>query len=256
MTTSTLNAPPVTTRRGTNRIGAVVRLQFTNPWTVVILPWLILIAILLLNLAIWWLIFHNLTGESLANAREGTQYSGAISYAFVYMMVVAVQAVNGYFPFALGYSVTRRNYYLGTALAFVGLSVFYSIGLSIFALLEDVTNGWWIGGTMFTAVYFGENPLQRLFIYFTILMLFFFLGSAVAAMYVRWKALGMIAFFVGLPFLLVGIGALVSVTDSWEAVGNWFVTTGLVGTFAWTLVLTAICAVTGYLVLRKATPKS
>lgn len=256
MTTSTFDARPVATRRGSSRIAAVVRLQFTNPWTVVILPWLILIAILLLNMAIWWLIFTNVPAENLADTREGTQYSGAIAYAFVYMMVVAVQAVNAYFPFALGFSVTRRNYYLGTALAFVGLSVFYSLGLSIFALLEDATNGWWVGGTMFTAVYFGENPLQRLFIYFTILMLFFFLGSAVAAMYVRWKALGMIAFFVGLPFLLVGIGVIVTATEKWPAVGAWFVANGLVGTYAWTLVLTAICAITGYFILRKATPKS
>ena len=243
-------------RTGTNRLAAIVRLQFTNPWTVLILPWLILIAILLLNMGIWWLIFSNVSGESLTNAQEGTQYSGAISYGFVYMMVVAVQAINGYFPFALGYGVTRRNYYLGTALAFVLLAAFYSLGFSILAFLEDVTNGWWIGGTMFTAVYFGENPLQRLFIYFAILLFFFFIGSSIASVYVRWKSLGMITFFAGLAFLLLGIGALLTLTESWPAVGAWFEANGFVGTFAWTLVPTAIAAITGYLVLRKATPKS
>jgi hypothetical protein len=255
MTTSTIDAHPAT-RIGTNRILSVVRLQFTNPWTVIILPWLILVAILLLNMAIWWLIFANVPAADMADAREGTQYSGAISYAFVYMMVVAVQAINGYFPFALGYSVTRRNYYLGTAVAFVGLAVFYSLGLSLFALIEDATNGWWVGGTMFTAVYFGENPLQRLFIFFTILMFFFFVGSAVAAVYVRWKAFGMILFFTALALIVVGFFGLVTVTNSWDAVGAWFIANGLLGTYAWSLVLTAIAAITGYLVLRKATPKS
>ena len=255
MTTSTIDARPAT-RIGTNRILSVVRLQFTNPWTVIILPWLILVAILLLNMAIWWLIFANVPPEGMANAQEGTQYSGAISYAFVYMMVVAVQAINGYFPFALGYSVTRRNYYLGTAVAFVGLSVFYSLGLSLFALIEDATNGWWVGGTMFTAIYFGENPLQRIFIFFTILMFFFFVGSAVAAVYVRWKALGMILFFTALAFAIVGFFGLVTVTNGWDAVGSWFLANGLLGTYAWTLVLTALAAVTGYFILRKATPKS
>jgi hypothetical protein len=255
MTTSTIETRTVKPL-GTNRILSVVRLQFTNPWTVIILPWLILVAILLLNMAIWWLIFANVSPGDMAEAQEGTQYSGAISYAFVYMMVVAVQAINGYFPFALGYSVTRRNYYLGTALAFVGLSVFYSLGLSLFALIEDATNGWWVGGTMFTAVYFGENPLQRIFIFFTILMFFFFVGSAVAAVYVRWKAIGMILFFTGLAFALVGFFALVTVTNSWDAVGAWFLANGLVGTYAWTLVLTAFAALTGYLILRRATPKS
>lgn len=255
MTTSAIDSRPAT-RGGSNRILSVVRLQFTNPWTVIILPWLILVVILLLNMAIWWLIFANVPAGDMADAQQGTQYSGAIGYAFVYMMVVAVQAINGYFPFALGYSVTRRNYYLGTALAFVGLSVFYSLGLSIFALIEDATNGWWVGGTMFTAVYFGENPLQRLFIYFTILMFFFFVGSAVAAVYVRWKALGMILFFTGLAFSIVGFFGIVTVTNSWDAVGSWFLANGLVGTYAWTLVLTAFAALTGYLILQRATPKS
>lgn len=254
MTTLTTDTRPAP--RGWRHLAAVVRLHFTNPWTVLILPWLILIAILLLNIAIWGLIFHNLEGESLANARNGTQYSGAISYAFVYMMVVAVQAINGYFPFALGYSVTRRNYYLGTALAFVGLSAFYSIGLSILALVEEATNGWWVGGRMFTAVYFGDNTLERLFSFFAIMMFFFFVGSSVAAMYVRWKALGLIAFFTGISFLLVGLGAIATLTDGWPSIGAWFEANGRMGTYAWTFVLTAIAGIAGYFILRRATPKS
>ena len=255
MTTSTIDRPAAT-RGGGSRIWAVVRLQFTNPWTVIILPWIILTAILLLNLGIWWIIYSNLSPADLANAQEGTQYSGAISYAFVYMMVVAVQAINGYFPFALGYGVTRRDYYLGAALSFVLLSVYYSLGFTVFSLIEDATDGWWVGGTMFTAVYFGENPLQRLFIFFAILMFFFFIGSAVAAVYVRWKSLGMIVFFAALAFLLLAVGALLTATESWPAVGAWFEANGFIGTFAWTLVPTAIAAITGYFILQRATPKS
>jgi hypothetical protein len=257
MTTSTIDARPAVTHSGANRIAAVVRLQFTNPWTVLILPWLILIGILLLNMAIWWLIFSNVQSPAdLADARDGTQYSGAVAYAFVYMMVVAVQAISGYFPFALGYGVTRRNYYLGAAISFVLLSVFYSIGLSLFALVEQATNGWGVGGTMFTAVYFGDSWVQRLFIFFTILMFFFFIGSAVAAVYVRWKATGMIVFFASLALLVIGGLALVSLTQNWAAVGAWFIANGFVGTFAWTLVPTTIAAITGYFILRKATPKN
>jgi hypothetical protein len=109
---------------------------------------------------------------------------------------------------------------------------------------------------MFTAVYFGDGPLQRLFIYFVILLFFFFIGSSIAAVYVRWKSLGMITFFAGLAFLLLGIGTLVTLTESWPAVGAWFEANGFLGTFAWTLVPTTIAAITGYLILRRATPKS
>lgn len=256
MTTSTIDARPAVVRSGAQRIWAVVRLQFTNPWTVLILPWLILVAILILNMGIWWLIFSNVSAKDMADAQEGTQYSGAISYGFVYMMVVAVQAINGYFPFALGYGVTRRNYYLGAALSFVLLSVYFSLGFTVFSLIEEATNGWWVGGTMFTAVYFGDNPLERMFIFFAILMFFFFIGSAVASVYVRWKSLGMIAFFTALAFLVLGLGVVLTLTGTWPHVGAWFEANGLVGTFAWSLVPTGIAAITGYLLLRRATPKS
>jgi hypothetical protein len=257
MTTTTINAPRASSTPSTaGRLFAVARLQFTNPWTVLVLPWLILTAILLLNMGIWWLIVANTTLADRGDAMQGTEYSGAISYAFVYMMVVAVQAINGYFPFAMGLSVTRRTYYAGTALAFVALSVAFSVGLSIYALIEQATGGWWLGGRMFTAVYFGDNPLERFFIFFTILMFFFFVGSAVASVYVRWRAVGMITFFASLAILIVGILALLTLTDSWGAVGAWFAATGLVGTFAWTLVPTALAALTGYLLLRRATPKN
>lgn len=40
------------------------------------------------------------------------------------MMVVAVQAVNISFGLALGYGTTRRDFSLGTALTFIGLSIY------------------------------------------------------------------------------------------------------------------------------------
>ena len=240
-----------------SRVLAVVRLQFTNPWGVLILPWIIMLTILAMNIAIWWLIMENAASAAdRADIREGFAYSGAGSYIFVYMLVVAVQAINGYFPFALGYSATRRNYYLGVTAFFVILSVIFTAGMSVLGAIEQATDGWGLGGRMFTAAYFGEGWLQRGFVYFTLLLFFFFVGSTVAAIYVRYKATGMTFFWVGLSVLLVALGALITLTESWGSVGEFFANAGLVGSYAWSLVLTAIAAISGYLVLRRATPKS
>ena len=248
---------PVTGRTTLSRVLAVVKLQFTNPWGVLILPWLILIAILVMNIAIWWIIFTSAaTDADRADIREGLLYGGAGSYIFVYMLVVAVQAINGYFPFALGYGVTRRNYYLGVALFFVIIAVIFTVGMSILGAIEEATGGWGMGGRMFTAAYFGENWVERGFIYFTLLLFFFFVGSTVAAIYVRYRATGMTFFWLALSLALIVVGALITLTQSWGAVGGWFAATGLVGSYAWSLVLTAIAAVSGYAVLRRATPKS
>ncbi len=257
MTTTAMDRRPTVGGNTGRRISAVVRLQFTNPWTVILVPTLIMLAILLMNIAIWWIIYTAADStKDRADIREGFQYGGAGSYIFVYMLVVAVQAINSYFPFALGYSVTRRNYYLGTALSFVILSAGFTVFMSILGALEVASDGWGFGGHMFTSAYFGDGWAQRAFAYFTLLLFFFFVGSSVAAIYVRYKALGMIAFFAGLAFLLVGIGALITLTESWGSVGEWFERTGLMGSYAWSLVLTAIAAVSGFLVLRRATPKS
>ena len=255
---STATAPrPAVGGSSLNRILAVVKLQFTNPWGVLILPWIIMLTILVMNIAIWWIIMTAAGSEAnRADVREGLEYGGAGSYIFVYMLVVAVQAISGYFPFALGYSVTRRNYYLGITAFFVILSVIFTAGMSVLGAIEQATDGWGLGGRMFTSVYFGEDWLQRGFAYFTLLLFFFFVGSTVAAIYVRYKATGMTFFWVGLSVLLVALGALITLTESWGAVGEFFANAGLVGSYAWSLVLTAIAAISGYLVLRRATPKS
>jgi hypothetical protein len=250
---------PTTVRPPASAVGRivnVVRLHLTNPWTTIILPWIILIAILLANIAIWWLILSNTPTADIADVKEGLGYSGASTYIFVYIMVVAVQAIAVTFPFALGYGVTRRDYYLGTALTFLGLSAMFSIGLTILSLIEDATHGWGLGGRMFTTFYYGDAWPQRLFIYFAAFLFFFFVGMAAASLWVRWKANGLIGFFLGLGVVVIGGAALLTVTQNWGAFGSFFANAGFVGSFAWSLVISAIAAIGGFFVLRRATPKN
>ena len=187
------------------------------------------------------------------------QWSGASSWIFVYMMVIAVQAMNLTFPLALGYGVTRRDFYLGSSLTFVLLSVMYAIGLTLLAGLESATNGWGVGGSMFTAVYFGGPDIEwwmRLPIFFFILMFFFFVGAAVATIYVRWKATGLVFFFIAFGFLVVGLIALLTYTGGWGAVGEFIVAAKALGVAGWLLVPTALAGIAGFFVLRRATPRS
>ena len=252
---TTAVAPTVTPALG-NRLSAVVRLHLTNKWTVIYLPWLIMLAILVLNLAIWAIVLGAADPADHDKVRQGLGYSGAASYMFVYMMVVAVQAISVTFRFAQGYSVTRRDYYLGTALTFIGFSVMYAVGLSILAGIEELTDGWGLGGALFTSSLFGDGGWgARAFVFLVLSLFFFFVGAVVAAIWVRWRAIGLTTFFVALAFALVGIAALIVLTDSWIAVGEWFVATGALGVYAWTLVPTTIAAIGGYLVLRRATPQ-
>jgi hypothetical protein len=241
-----------------NRILAVTRLHFVNPWTIVVVPGIILLGILLVNITIWWLILSSVeSAADQADVRAGFGYSGALFFIFVYMMVVAVQGLNLTFPFALGYGVTRRDFYLGSSVAFVLLSAFWAVTLTILAFLEEATNGWGVSGRMFSAIYFGEGEwYQRLFLFFVTFLFFFFVGQGVAALYVRWKANGLLIFFALLAIVLVGSVALITRTDSWGAVVEWFASTGPYGVAALSLIPAAIAALGGYAVLLRATPKN
>jgi len=245
------------TARPRNRALSVVKLHLANPWATITFPWIVMLTIIALTVLVWMVVLANIPDASdQAKAREGFGYSGSSGFIFVYMIVVAVQSINTMFPFAQGYGVTRRNFAIGTAAYFVLLSAFYAAGLTILSIIEDATNGWGVGGSIFSVGYFGDTPAQRLFVFFAILVLFFFSGSAIAAIYLRWKAFGITTFFIALSFVLVGLAALITALRGWDDVGAWFAATGLVGSFAWSFVISLLAAVGGYAVLRRTTPKS
>ncbi|MEX1079302.1 MAG: ABC transporter permease [Homoserinimonas sp.] len=239
------------------RVLNVTRLHLTNKFPIMVLPLLILGFIFLVNLMIWWLVFSAVGPADTADASQGMQFSGASTFIFVYMLVVAVQAVNLTFPFALGYSVTRRDFYLGTSVTFVLLSIYYAAVMTIMASIERATDGWGFGGGMFDVIYFRtENMLLQFVLFLLVFLFFFFVGAATSSVYVRWRANGMYVFFASLTVIVVGLAALATATESWGPVGEWFVTNGAIGVALWSLVLTALAAVTGFVLLRKATPKN
>lgn len=259
MTTATLGDTATSERPAPpNRILAVMKLHFVNPSTTIVVPWLILGFIFAVNLAIWAILYNTVTSAAdRADVQQGLSYSGASFYIFVYMGVVALQAINLTFPFSQGYGVTRRDFYLGTSIAFVLLSAGYAAGFALLSAIEEATGGWGFGGHMFTSVYFGTGPwLARFGLLFVIFVFFLFGGMMFATVYVRWKAHGVIALCAAITLYLVAVAAVVSFTGSWPSVGDWFVSTGVNGVILWSLVPTAIAAVASYLVLRGATPRN
>lgn len=236
------------------RILAVLRLLFVNKVQILYTPLAALGAIFLLNLAIWWIII-----AASPNNRGSIHlgYSGAVSYIYVYAIIIAVQTLLRTFPFSLGFGVTRRDFYLGATLTFVVLSTIFAAVLTIMSSIEIATNGWGVGGQMFAPVYF-TNPfwLARFVMYLLVFLFCLFVGSVIATIYVRWRAFGIVVFFASLAVVLVAAIAEVTLNHQWNAVGNWFATTGAFGIVLWTLVPTAISAAGGFLFLRRATPKS
>jgi hypothetical protein len=258
MTTLAQALPASRSNEAGRRTLAVVKLHFVNRFQILYLPLIVLGAIFVLNLAIWWIIVESTGGVNSANRSSShLGYSGAVSYIYVYGIVIAVQAISRTFPFSLGFGVTRRDFYLGSVIAFVGLSLGFAVVLTIMSSIEIATNGWGLGGRMFAPLFFTNSFwLLRFVMYFCAFLFLLFIGTAGATFYVRWRATGLTIFFGIIAIILLGAVAYLTLGHQWPAVGTWFDQSGPVGVTVWLLAPAAVCAIAGYFVLRRATPKN
>jgi hypothetical protein len=252
MTTTTMDAP------SRSRAIAVTRLHFVNVWGVFGLPAIIMAAILITNIGIWAIIYGTATSdEARAGISAGLQYSGAGAFIFVYMSIAAIQSTAVTFPYALGFGVTRRAYFAGSSLAFLILTVVFSLALTVLGLVEQATGGWGFGGHMFTALYFGgDDSLLRTLMYFSYLLFFFFAGSMFGAIFVRWKGTGITFTFIVLGFVTIGILALLGLVVGWDRTNAAFDALGDAGRICLIFVPTVVAALVSYLVIRRATPRT
>lgn len=253
---TTVAAAPTRATRGNSRVSAVIRLLFVNPRVVIVTPLIVLAGIFLINVVIWVLIDAVAASpDDRADAARGFGYSGSAFFLFVYMAVVAIQAMNGSFRFALGFGATRRDYYLGTVAGFGVLSVGWAVLLSALGVVEQATGGWGLGGRMFTPVYFGTTVGGRFVVELCLLLFSFFAGSAFGSMFVRWQSTGLLVLSGVLLVALIATAGLIQVLGAWAQVFAWIGDNAPVGLALWSLVVTAAFAALGFLVLRRATPQ-
>jgi hypothetical protein len=233
------------------RVWRIVRLHYVSWRMSLLLPWLVLFGILLLNMAIWYLVRY-----AAGVTQMETQYTGSIFYLFGYQAVVGIQLMSLSFSYAMGLSSTRRDYFFGTALWVLVHAAQFTVGIVLLSYVEQWTSGWGVGGHVFQTIYFGTGSLGvRLFTVFFAMIGVMFLGSIFGAAFVRWRAYGLYVLGAVFVFALLAVAALISFTNTWGAVGSWFMEHSTVGVVAWSLPLTAACAVIGFLALRRAVPR-
>ncbi|MFT4284797.1 MAG: hypothetical protein QM598_08190 [Protaetiibacter sp.] len=255
MTAVTATTHPLTAPGA--RVWRIVRLLTANPVTTVGMPVLVLSLIFAGTWFIWWMITASLSGQDATDAADGIRYNGATAWIFFYMLVVAVQAVNLAFPLALGYGSTRRAFSLGASLTFLMLSAGYALLMTVGRWVEVLTNGWGINGSFFGTFYFDTDAgwIAQWWVYFCWFVFFFFTGMIFAAVFVRWRALGLTTSLLVLGVLVIGAIALITFTSNWNPVWERIAELGTLGVASWLLVPAVLAAGIGHLLLRRATPR-
>src|SRR3954453_11721278 len=121
-----------------NRILGAARMHLAHPLLSLGIPWLIVGTSFAINLAIWGV-------AGVGDETNGDAVTGGLASLYVTVAVIFIQAVTQMFPFAMGLSLSRRDFYLGTALTAVVQAIGYGLALTVLTAIEHATDGWGVG---------------------------------------------------------------------------------------------------------------
>ncbi|WP_282940649.1 hypothetical protein [Paenibacillus sp. RC67] len=225
-----------------NRVSAIIKMHLRDKWISFFLPWAILLSSFLINVFISYLI-HN----------QQSFYTGGLSSIFISITIIGAVTMAHTFPFALGMSVRRTDYFLGTSLAAILINVVSALLLSLLSVVENATDGWGVKMHFFNLPLLDTfNVLGHFVVYFVLLMHQHFLGFAISSIHRRFGLVGLFTFLAAALIVISSLALLLTHYKLWVGIALWFV--GHFALFLGCLALAIILyALVSYALLRRAT---
>lgn len=230
------------------RIIHVARIQLVNARMVIGMPLTVLLCVLAANVVI----FLAVSGTT-DTANNNT---GALMSIYIATLALHVQTMTQMFPFAMGMSVTRRDFLASTGLVVVGQALLYGIVIWVMRLIERTTAGWGLDMTMFDLPFLEVgNPLVQILVYAAPFLTLAFAGLWAGIVYQRWGQLGVWILALSSGAVLVGLAALVGWQQWWPEVGSFFADTPTFMLLAvYPTLVAAVLAGLTYATSRRAVP--
>ncbi|WNR44988.1 hypothetical protein [Paenibacillus roseipurpureus] len=224
-----------------NRVKQVVKLHSRSAKLWVGVPW----AILALNFLISFVIALSLSDEE-------SIHTGSLSSIFIYTFVAGTLTLKESFPFAIGFSIRRRDYFFGTILTVLYVNAASAITLTVLSAIEEATNGWNANLHLFKVEFLSDvSFLGMLGINFSLLIHCFFLGFVISSLHRRWGGLAMYLFFGASLVLGTILTYVMTHFNLWVEFGHWIAHYYL-DFFWWMIPVSAIYLFIAYGVLRRA----
>jgi hypothetical protein len=229
----------------TNQIGNVMKLHWVSTGSKVgwvVLPWGILLSSFLINF---------LLGFSMGDAIQ----TGGLASIYIYMSVAGTSILNATFPFSLNFSISRRDYFVGTAIMFGIVCLLNVLTLYILALVESkLTNGWGVRLSFFQVSYFSSgSAMEQITTYFLVMLWLSFFGFMAGGVYQRFGLYGIYGFFGVLSLIFTLIGFFATYFSWWDEIFSWLGSHTAFTLSLWTLPQTAAFGLLTYWMLRRAT---
>jgi hypothetical protein len=231
-----------------NRVLSAARLHLVHPLVILGIPWTIVSTSFGINWAIWEL------ADLRAQPHSGI--TGGVSALYVTVLVVYAQAVTQLLPFGMGMSLSRRAFYLGTALVAVVQSLGYGIAISALTAVEGATNGWgaglsfWAPGPLDV-----DNAALQVLVSGAPMLAFAFAGVGMGVVNKRWGPSGTWGLIIGVMLLFGALGVLVTWRRAWGDIGSWFADQSVATlTVGLPVALAAILAALAFAGIRRVVP--
>ncbi|SHF35952.1 hypothetical protein SAMN05444392_11712 [Seinonella peptonophila] len=216
----------------------IMKMHLRTKFTLIYLPVIIMLFSFSINLII----------ANATNPKEGI-YTGGIASIYIYIMIIGAFIIKETFPFSIGMSVRRADYFWGTLYMIVLVTICDAIILNILNLIETMTNHWGLNLHFFNLPYLNDGPIwQQIFIQFSILFHLFYLGFFSSSVHRRFGKKGLIVLM-----FITGIIASVITLLNLAPLFHWFAQHTAFQLSLWLIPFTFFYIIISYLFLRRAT---
>jgi hypothetical protein len=223
----------------------VVRYHLLDRISYLVVPWCALAFSLAINLVIFAVV------ESQGGDVHQT-WGLATIYVFVFMggLVTMTRSL----PFGLMLGLSRRSYYLGTALLALTLGAVDGLALTVLQVVERATGGWGEQLHFFRVGWILDGPWYVTWLSsFVALTLLFGYGIWFGLVYRRWNLIGLLAFSAGQVSVLVAVAVVATWTHAWTGIGHFFSALSAVGLTGVLALLAAALLAGGFTTMRRVT---
>jgi hypothetical protein len=222
-------------------IAKIMKMHARDKFSWYLLPWIILSSSFIINLIISFFV-------------ETPIYTGGIGSIYVYMFVAGIIVAAQTFPFALGFSVRRTDFFLGTMGFAILISAVNTLFLLLFSFIERQTSWWGSDLHFFNLPYLNDGGAAvQFWIHFSIFMNLFLSGFLINCIYRRIGRSGLFIFFTGV-FAIITVGSYICTYNNWwVGIINWIIGHTAFELSLWLFPFIAAYALISYLLLRRAT---